>query len=75
MHNIQCLSGSGGSFKYCCKFIGKVDKKYYTVPTSVDGSLIRWAICLENNKCVTSNKVQQVLKKNNETGNMHKGNL
>ena len=57
MHNIQCLSGSGGSCKYCCKYVGKIDKNNYcTVSTYADGSLIRREIFLHNTKRVTSDK-------------------
>ena len=61
MQNIQILSGSGGSCKYCCKYVGKIDKhNYCTVFTSTDGSLIRCADFLQNTKRVTSDKVKQV---------------
>ena len=41
IHNIQCLSGSSGSRKYCCKYVGNIDKNNYCkVSTSTDGSLI-----------------------------------
>ena len=60
MQNIQCLNGSGGSSKYCCKYVGKIDKNTYcTASTYDDGSLIRRANVLHNTKCVTSDKVQQ----------------
>ena len=60
MYNIQRLIGSGGSFRYCCKYVGKVDKKNYcTVSTSADGSLIQRATFFHNTKCVTSDKYQQ----------------
>ena len=60
MYNIQWLSGSGGSWKYCCKYVGEIDKNnYFTVSKSADGSLIRREIFLHNTKRVTSDKVQQ----------------
>ena len=61
MQNIQFLRGSGGLCKYCCKYVGKIDKKNYcTVSKSAVGSLIRHAMFLHNTKRVTSDKVQQV---------------
>ena len=69
MHNIQCLSGSGGSCKYCCKYIGKIEKNNYcTVSTSADGSLIQRAIFLRNTNCVTSDKFQQAEQEKKKTG-------
>ena len=61
MHNIQCLSGLGGSYKYYCKYVGKIDKNNYcTVSTSADGSLIRSEMFLHYTKCVTYDIFQQV---------------
>ena len=41
MQNIQCLYGAGGSCKYCCKYVAKIDKnKYFIVSASTDGTLI-----------------------------------
>ena len=60
MKNIQHLSGSGGYCKYCCKYVGKIDKNNYCIVyTSANGSLIRCAIFLHNTKRVTSDKLQQ----------------
>ena len=60
MQNIQYLSGSGGPRKYCCKYVGKIDKNnYFTVSTSADGRFIWCASCLKNTKRVTSDKVKQ----------------
>ena len=60
IQNIQCLIGSGGSWKYCCKYVGNIEKNnYYTVSLSADGSLIRRANVLHNTKRVTSDKFQQ----------------
>ena len=60
MKNIQCLSGSGGLCKYCCKYVGNIDKNNYcTVSTSDDGSLIRREMILHNTERVTSDKFQQ----------------
>ena len=60
IQNIHCLSGSGGSCKYCCRYVGKIDKENYsTVSTSDDIILIRHANVLNNTKRVTSDKVQQ----------------
>ena len=59
MQNIQCLSGSGGSYKYCCKYIGKIKKNYCKLSTSADGSLIRRAMFLHNTKDINSDKFQQ----------------
>ena len=57
MKNIQYLSGSGGSCKYCYKCVGEIDKNNYcTVSTSADGILIRREIFLHNTKRVTSDK-------------------
>ena len=76
MHNILCLSGSGGSWKYCCKYVGNIDKnKYCTVSTSDDGSLIWRANC-----CTIPNVLLLINsnKKNyrrNETGDIRKGQL
>ena len=57
MQNMQCLSGSEGSCKYCCKYVGKVEKNYRTFSTYADGSLIWCEFFFHNNKPVTSNKV------------------
>ena len=60
IQNIQCLSGSGGSCKYICKYVGKIEKNnYWKVSTSADGSFIGRAIFLQNAKHFTSNKSQQ----------------
>ena len=60
MQNIQCLSGSGGSCKYCCKYVGNIDKdNYCTVSTSSDVRFIRREIVLHNTKRVNSDKFQQ----------------
>ena len=60
MQNIQCLSGSGGSCKYCCKYVGNIDKNNYcTVSKSADGILIRQEIVLQNTQHVTYDKFQQ----------------
>ena len=41
MQNILCLSGSVGSWKYCCRYVGKIDKNNYcTVSTYAGGILI-----------------------------------
>ena len=60
MHNIQCLSGSVGPYKYCYRYFGNIDKNTYCMAsTSADGSLIFRVIDLHNTKCVTSDKVQK----------------
>ena len=60
MQNIQMLCGSGGSCKYVCKYVAKIDKcNYMTVSTASDGSLIRRSNFLHNTKIVTSDKQQQ----------------
>ena len=60
MQNVQCLCGAGGSCKYCCKYVAKIDKNNYcTVSASTDGTLIRRANFLHNTKRATSDKVQQ----------------
>jgi hypothetical protein len=41
IQNILCLCGAGGSCKYCCKYVGKIDKNNYcTVSTSSDDTLV-----------------------------------
>ena len=56
----KCLSGSGGSCKYCFKYVGNISKTntaqchicwWYLDPTCK---------CLKHNKRVTSSKFQQV---------------
>ena len=62
MQNIQCLCGAGGgSYKYCCKYAGKIDKNNYcTIATNIEGNLIRRDNMLHNTKRVISDKVQQL---------------
>ena len=60
LYYIQCLSGSLGLFKYCCKYVENIDKNnHWKVPTYAGGSLIHRAIVLHNTKHVTSGKFQQ----------------
>ena len=74
MQNIQCLSVSGGLCKYCCKYVGNIDKKNYCkVSKYDDGRLIRYAcFCTIPNMLllIKSNKQN---KRRNETGNIDKG--
>lgn len=62
MQNIQVLCGAGGgSCKYCCKYVGKVDKNNYcSIASTNDGGLIRRDNMLHNTKQVTSDKVKQM---------------
>ena len=76
MHNIQRLSISGRSWKYCCKYVGKIKKNNYRkVSTSADGSLIRRAFfCTIPNVLLLINSNNQN-KRRNETVNTRKGQL
>ena len=70
------LSGSVGSWKYCCRYFGKIVKNNYcTVYIYADGRLIRRAIVLLNTRCVTYYKFQQSEQEINKTGNIFKGHL
>ena len=65
MHNIQYVSGSGESCKYCCKCVDKIDKNnYFTVSKSSYGSLIWRENVLQNSKPVTYDKFQQAEQEN-----------
>lgn len=60
MQNIQCLCGAGGSCKYCCKYVSKIDKtNYMSIATTSSGTLVRRGNFLHNTKRVTSDVVQQ----------------
>ena len=60
MQNCQMLCGAGGSCKYCCKYVAKVDKNnFFTASAGSDGTLILRGNFLHNTKCVVSDKVQQ----------------
>ena len=57
MHNVQVLTGTGGCYKYLCKFIAKIDEQNCAV-VLVDrsGKLAAKATFLHNTK-VTSSKM------------------
>ena len=75
MYNIQCLCVSGGSYKYCCKYVGKIDKK--TTAQCIHLLMITWSDVqnVHNTKRVTSDKVPKSEQEKNETGNICKGQL
>ena len=59
MQNVQRLKGSGGTSKYLCKYIAKIDEQNYCV-IEVDGQsrLVSKATFLHNTK-VTSSKIAE----------------
>lgn len=60
MQNCQRLCGSGGSCKYCCKYITKLDKNnYMSVATNANGDLIRRSNFMHNTKISSSNYFQE----------------
>ena len=76
MQNIQMLCGSGGSCKYCCKYVAKVDKcNYMTVSTASDGRFVRRSNFLHNTKIVTSDKTNRRNVNQNGVGSILKEEL
>ena len=76
MQNVQWLSGAGGSCKYCCKYVAKIDKNnYMSVSTASDGRLIRRGNLLHNTKRVTSEIVQHKERESKRSWRHPQGNV
>ena len=59
MQNVQQLTGTGGTAKYVCKYIAKIDEQNYVViEVNGEGQLMRKVSFLHNSK-VTSSKMAQ----------------